>query len=82
MNRSFPITVLFIVPWPIAGTGNAWPNAAITTSTILLDVSVFPATTAAGNRAFTRHPSGARTSTGTNAPPDASRSGAHTTRTT
>ena len=53
----------------------------MTTSTIRLDVSVFPPTTAAGGRAFTRHPSGATTSTGTNAPPDAGMSGSQTDRT-
>ena len=36
------------------------------------DVSTLPATTAAGGRALTRHPSVARTRTGANAPPDAS----------
>ena len=52
------------MPWPWADTGIACPNAAKTTSVIRLDVSVFPATTAAGGSALTRHPSGARTVTG------------------
>ena len=39
-------------------------KAASTTSVIRLDVSVLPATTAAGDRALTRQPSGARTVTG------------------
>ncbi len=53
----------------------------MTTSTIRLDVSVLPPTTAPGGLAFTRQPSGATTSTGTNAPPDAGMSGSHTART-
>ena len=40
--------VLFIVPWPWAGTGIAFENASKTTSVMRLDVSVFPAATAAG----------------------------------
>ena len=39
---------MFIVPWPCAGTGTAWPNAAKTTSTIRDEVSTLPAATAAG----------------------------------
>ena len=74
--------MLFIVPWPWAGTGIACENASKTTSVIRLDVSVFPAATAAGERALTRQPSGARTVTGTNAPPEAGRSGAVRQRTT
>ena len=81
MNPGVPNVTLFIVPWPWAGTGTARPSADMTTSTIRLDVSVFPPTTAAGGRAFTRHPSGATTSTGTNAPPDAGMSGSQTDRT-
>ena len=54
----------------------------MTTSTIRLDVSVLPATTALGGSAFTRQPSGARTVTGAKAPPDAGISGSHTARTT
>ena len=50
----------------------------MTTSVILLEVSVLPATTAAGARALTSEPSGARTRTGTNAPPDAGMSGSVT----
>src|SRR4051812_49697147 len=46
------------------------------------DVSVLPATTAAGGRALTRQPSGAVTVTGANAPPDAGRSGSVRQRTT
>jgi hypothetical protein len=49
---------------------------------IRLDVSVFPATTAAGGRALTSEPSGARTVTGSNAPPEAGMSGSVSTRTT
>ena len=43
---------------------------------------VLPAATAAGGRALTRQPSGARTVTGAKAPPDAGRSGAVRQRTT
>ena len=46
------------------------------------DVSVFPAATAAGGRAFRSEPSGARTVTGANAPPEAGRSGSVRQRTT
>src|SRR3954464_1251730 len=46
------------------------------------DVSVLPATTAAGGRALTRQPSGAVTVTGANAPPEAGRSGSVRQRTT
>ena len=49
---------------------------------IRLEVSVFPAATAAGDRALTSEPSGARTVTGTKAPPEAGRSGAVRQRTT
>ena len=49
---------MFIVPCPCAGTGSTWPKAASTTSTIRLDVSMFPAPTAAGDRALTTQPSG------------------------
>ena len=65
-----------------AGTSTACPKAASTTSVILLDVSVFPATTAAGARAFTSEPSGARTRTGAKAPPQAGMSGSVSRRTT
>src|SRR5207253_7868353 len=53
-----------------------------TTSVMRLDVSVLPATTAAGERALTSEPAGARTSTGAKAPPDAGTSGSVTQRTT
>ena len=46
-----------------------------------LDVSTFPATTAAGACALTRQPGSARISTGSSAPPDAGTSGSQTTRT-
>ena len=46
------------------------------------EVSVLPAATAAGRRALTSDPSGARTVTGANAPPDAGRSGSVRQRTT
>jgi glycosyltransferase involved in cell wall biosynthesis len=59
---------LFIVPWPCAGTGTAWAKARKRGSKIRLEVSTLPAATAAGGRALTRHPSGARTVTGTSAP--------------
>jgi hypothetical protein len=82
VNRSLPRTTLFIVPWPCAGTGSARPKAARTTSTIRLEVSVLPAATAAGERAFTRQPSGAVTRTGANAPAEAGASGSVRQRTT
>src|SRR5215208_2022081 len=61
-----PMMVLFIVPWPCAGTSSgAKPvRAARTVSAMRLLVSTFPATTAAGYLAFTRLPSGAFISRG------------------
>ncbi len=64
MKRALPKVTLFIVPCPWAGTSTACPNARKSVSTILLEVSVFPATTAAGGRAFSSEPSGAWTVTG------------------
>ena len=82
MKRSLPSVTLFIVPCPAAGTGRAWAKAAKTTSTMRDEVSTFPAATAAGARAFTSDPSGARTVTGAKAPPEAGTSGAVRQRTT
>src|SRR5687767_12243102 len=73
---------LFIVPWPWAGTGIAFPSAENTASTIRLDVSTLPPATAAGGRAFTSVSSGATTVTGANAPAEAGMSGSVTQRTT
>ena len=82
MKPAFPNVTLFIVPWPCAGTSIASPNARKTQSVIRLDVSVLPATTAAGGSALTRQPRGAFTATGTYAPPEAGRSGSVRQRTT
>jgi hypothetical protein len=55
-----PITTLFIVPWPCAGTSAAWASASSTVSAIRWLVSTLPAHTADGARASTRQPSGTR----------------------
>jgi hypothetical protein len=73
---------LFIVPWPWAGTGTACPKARKSRSTIRLEVSTFPAATAAGETALTRQPAGARTETGSIAPAEAGTSGSVRQRTT
>ena len=72
---------LFIVPWPWAGAGVAPASASITRSATRLEVSTLPAATAAGGRAFSRHPSGAITSTGRKAPAEGGASGSVSTRT-
>jgi hypothetical protein len=54
--------MLFIVPWLHAGTSTG--SACMMTSTIRWLVSVFPATTGAGNSAFTSEARGAFTPTG------------------
>ena len=56
---ALPKVTLFIVPCPFAGSRHGQRRAPrCTTSTIRLEVSTLPATTAAGNRALTRHPLG------------------------
>ncbi len=67
---------LFIVPWP-----SARPKAARTRSATRLEVSTFPATTAAGGRALSSEPSGAITVTGRYAPAVGGMSGSVSTRT-
>ena len=82
MKLGEPNVRLFIVPWPCAGASTALPNARSRQSAIRLEVSTLPATTAAGDLAFTSDPSGALTSIGAYAPPDAGASGSATTRRT
>src|SRR5262245_55382524 len=57
-------------------------RAENTASTMRLEVSTLPPATAAGERALTRVPGGATTSTGANAPAEAGMSGSVTQRTT
>ena len=62
-----------MVPELAAGIrwGNACASARSRTSTIRCEVSTLPAATAAGGRAFTTLPSGARTSMGSIKPAQA-----------
>src|SRR5439155_21847164 len=65
-----PNVTLFMVPCPCAGTGIPPPaSARNTASAMRCDVSTFPAATALGERAFTRHPAGAVTRTARDTPP-------------
>ena len=72
-----------MVPCPCAGTGIPPPaSARNTASAMRCDVSTFPAATALGERAFTRHPAGAVTRTARDTPPLVGMSSGKSVRTT
>ena len=73
---------MFIVPWPCAGAGVAPASASSTRSATRLEVSTLPAATAAGGRALSTQPGGARRPRPADArPPTAGASGSVSTRT-
>jgi len=64
------MATLFMLPWLAAGmaSGRAWASAPHRASTMRVLVSTLPAATAAGRRACTSEPSGARMRMGRKAP--------------